>query len=114
MTLAEVYQEIEKSKKKFNWLINGLGQHGLSISDSQYISWEWIKDNYHVHDPCDHTDVSDITSCVVYEEELGNHYTGYCNQCERMVGGFISMSGKKKPWSVDDWNKYLKRNIICG
>lgn len=45
----ETDQNIKDSINKFKWLIRGHEVHGLKISDSKYIDWNWInKKNYNV------------------------------------------------------------------
>jgi len=42
--------KLDNLAKKLKWLIGGLGQHGLKLSDCDKISWEWIIRNYNVED----------------------------------------------------------------
>jgi len=85
------------------WLIDGVGKHGLKISDASKISWDWIVENYNVAaHTCKHKVVSEIGYVQAFDEDsvdIGKHYDGFCDACEKTVHGFISFNGKvKRGW----------------
>lgn len=85
------------------WLIEGIGRHGLKISDASKIKWDWIVENYNVSSYiCKHKIVSEIGSVQAFDGDsinIGKHYDGFCDVCERTVRGFISFNGKvKRGW----------------
>jgi len=97
-------KQLDDLKKTMTWLINGYGQHGLSIKNSS-VNWDWICENYNVDTfECLHKKVIEIGYVVAFDDktnEMGMHFDGFCTACDRMVSGFISSENKiKRGWLV--------------
>lgn len=87
-------------EKTLNWLIDGYGKHGLKISDVHYINWAWIVENYNVdYHSCNHKKVIAVTQTIVVSQLgrsdiLEKHYDGFCEICNNMVKGEMTIDNK--------------------
>ena len=90
--LKEIDEKLDDLQKTFNWLISGLGIHGLKISDAHIIDWKWVCENYNVGThKCKHNKVSDIGYVVSFGDTSENlyekFYDGFCEACKKTVHG---------------------------
>ncbi len=104
--LKEIDAKFVDLQKTLNWVINGLGLHGLKISDVSRINWSWIVENYNVDDyVCKHKKVSEISSVVAFADNpeksnnlLEKYYSGYCDVCGKTVQGSTNNGKIVKGW----------------
>ena len=99
--LKEIDKQLNDLQKTLHWLIDGLGVHGLKISDVSIVDWEWICENYNIEEykyKCKHKKVSEIGYVIAFGETTDNtlekFYNGYCNICKKQVYGNSTLKGK--------------------
>jgi hypothetical protein len=106
--ISKHIEDLENLRKTMNWLISGLGRHGLQISDVKHINWQWVCENYNVENNlCKHKQVEDIGYVVTFgdvdrhEPLLIKSYDGFCCACNRKVYASTTLNNEHlQPWTT--------------